>query len=628
MLLHHCRNKDFQHAKEIKAELDQQNFVYTPFVIVQLLDVSVASEDLKYSQQLFSQLKDSFPDFILDDYKILNYVALLVGKDQVDEAVKVFNEWSPRADRADDDFLEKNVWQILNAFSVKGNVELTENMWKLIIDKRCCRITSIILGPVIKVYLENNDLDNAVARFEEFAETYSCTPLRNLLFVKLIEKEDHKNLQKIFDLNVQIHGELNTLHDLAFSFIQCGKTAGALKIFKTPGMRGLQDRLDNYCRGLMKSSRLRELEDLISVTKNLFGTDRDKLYQYLIRGYYEAEDPKKALGVWTLMQEEDLCPSERTRNLLANIREFSEPVPFVVPDEQAKVSFAQMQEQIPTNARTGQVQIGGNRMAPESALQSSQTSERICSMVQYDKLDEALEIVHHCLDKKQHLLPQALKSVLNELARNGDVDRLEVLEPKLNTITKKTVHFNNVILQAHIYRGTHEEILLKLEMNVSETDLCPAGTFLFLLNRHPELLERVETLANKYTKHDYYGLLNSIWMHHFMNENYDAAHKIFEETPKLSAVLKFRGILNEASNIKHIPMLERLLQVVKRSQLPNESLAGIYEKMMDIQCVMQDTDGALKTLENAKKDGVENCIHPNIMLKVKTSLERSGHPMP
>lgn len=626
LMLQHCRNKNIKRVKEIKVELDKNNFVYSAAVLAQLLDVHVFFGDFEESQQLFSQLKELQIDFDIDDYKILNYVALLIAKDHVDEAMKILNEWVPtdrnhqghRRNHTNDEFLEQNVWRVLNACAEKGNVELTENIFKLILDKACIKVTNIMLGPIIKVYLQT-DLDKAVDRFEELSNAYSCTPCGHELLTKLIEKGDHKTLQRIVDRSTETHGELNTLHLLAYSFIECGKVDDARRIFQTPGMRPRQDRLDSYCERLLNLGQLRQLEDLISVTSDLSNVDKDKLYLYLIRGYYQAKDPKKALDVWTLMQEKDVCPSDETLIFLAKVlKEFNEPVPFAVPTEQAIA---------PPMMQTRQPQPG-NTLTPESALRLSQMATRVRFLLQDGNLDEALEMVNSLVDDKHHPVIGVFKSTLNELVKRGDIDQLKALEPKLNTTLRKHVSFNNLILRAHVCRGTHEEYISELETNVRDTTLCPAGGFIPLLEQHPELLDRVEHLAKEYTKYNYYRLLNSVWVYHFMQENYNAADKLFKETPSFAMTLNFRSILNRASNVQNVPMLERLLKVVKETKLPTTSFAPIYQEMMKIQCALQDTDGALDTLKKAKKDEVEYLIDEGVMQSLKTSLERNGQSMP
>jgi len=46
----------------------------------------------------------------------------------------------------------------------------------------------------------------------------------------LIEAEDASSLQRVTDLSSKVHGEINSLYDLVFAFVECGKIRQARKI--------------------------------------------------------------------------------------------------------------------------------------------------------------------------------------------------------------------------------------------------------------------------------------------------------------------------------------------------------------------------------------------------------------
>ncbi|MPC50910.1 Leucine-rich PPR motif-containing protein, mitochondrial [Portunus trituberculatus] len=43
-------------------------------------------------------------------------------------------------------------------------------------------------------------------------------------------------LQKIMDLSIQVHGELNSLYDMVFAFVECGKVQQARKLVEVSGL--------------------------------------------------------------------------------------------------------------------------------------------------------------------------------------------------------------------------------------------------------------------------------------------------------------------------------------------------------------------------------------------------------
>jgi len=48
----------------------------------------------------------------------------------------------------------------------------------------------------------------------------------------MIQAEDAVSLQKLTDLSTQVHGEVNSLYDLVFAFVECGRIRQARKILE------------------------------------------------------------------------------------------------------------------------------------------------------------------------------------------------------------------------------------------------------------------------------------------------------------------------------------------------------------------------------------------------------------
>lgn len=77
-----------------------------------------------------------------------------------------------------------------------------------------------------------NDLQGALAQFEECCQQYRMTPWKNELTCRLIQAEDADALQHLTDLSTQVHGEINSLYDLVFAFVECGRIRQARKILE------------------------------------------------------------------------------------------------------------------------------------------------------------------------------------------------------------------------------------------------------------------------------------------------------------------------------------------------------------------------------------------------------------
>lgn len=86
---------------------------------------------------------------------------------------------------------------------------------------------------------------------------------------------------------------------------------------------------------------MKELEQLVAVTRDLFDIDRDLMYYNLLRAYAKIGDVDRALEVWTSLQEENINPSDRTLRFLADfLKEQGREVPFVVPPNRSLPSVS------------------------------------------------------------------------------------------------------------------------------------------------------------------------------------------------------------------------------------------------------------------------------------------------
>lgn len=65
--------------------------------------------------------------------------------------------------------------------------------------------SNVLLGPSIKVHLRIEDLDGALAEFENCCKKYRSTPWKGELMKALIMKEDATRLQWLADLSTQVY---------------------------------------------------------------------------------------------------------------------------------------------------------------------------------------------------------------------------------------------------------------------------------------------------------------------------------------------------------------------------------------------------------------------------------------
>lgn len=168
---------------------------------------------------------------------------------------------------------------------------------------------------------------------------------------------------------------------------------------QTPGLRARGQRIEVACQRYLEEKRITELENLVKITKDVFDVDRHIMYEYLLSAYINAADPKKAVGLWTQMQEEDLLPKDDfLRKLAKFLAESNEPVPFSVPSTPEPVASDVV-------APVAQISRQRREPAPKSELKQPIKATEAPKAVpeKVAKLREALtaEDVDAALDAKQ-----------------------------------------------------------------------------------------------------------------------------------------------------------------------------------------------------------------------------------
>ena len=105
-------------------------------------------------------------------------------------------------------------------------------------------------------------------------------------------------------------------------------------MIQTPGLRARKDRLNLVCERYVEEKRVTELDNLVKITKGLFGIDRVGLYNHLLKAYIQTDDVQGASGLWNRLQEDGLRVSDSFLYELGQYLKGNdiEP-PFAVPPE-------------------------------------------------------------------------------------------------------------------------------------------------------------------------------------------------------------------------------------------------------------------------------------------------------
>jgi len=360
---------------------------------------------------------------------------------------------------------------------------------------------------LIAVHVVKNEIKEAVEKFEEICQKHRATPWKNELACKLIQAEDALNLQKITDLSTEIHGEVNSLYDLVFSFIECGRIRQARKILETPGLRTrTYNRFGTVCERYAEEGKPVILEGLVEATKDLNHIDRSEIYYNLLQTYIKDKSVDKCLELWTKMQEEDITASDALLIKLANfLKSENAEVPFVVPEAEKEKAQPKKKADQPKQKTEQQQKVKAEQPKPKviarpatneplsmfkndvkarndagieafisnpdnlslfGSMTTLEKSKVIEAFVKNGRLNDANKFVFEMLNEKVHPRLNIFRFYLNKLATSGDTDTMEQIGNLIDSELKKELSFDNRYCHSFVTQGKVGDYLKRLENNI------------------------------------------------------------------------------------------------------------------------------------------------------------------
>jgi len=226
---------------------------------------------------------------------------------------------------------------LLNVYSSKGDAEKVEEVFNALLANNLASTDQVNnLSPLVEVHLVKGDVTAAVAELERIARMFKKMPKKFDVTCRLIEEENVEAMQSILDTSIELFGEENSLYDLAYCFIHMNRRAQAKKLLETPGLSYQKDKIEYICTQLRESGNLNGLEDLVNLSKSIFGCDRDFLYHQLVSAFNE--DVDKVEDIWLQVQEEGHAPSDSLKIAIAKVfKHGGRNVPFEEPVEYLEV---------------------------------------------------------------------------------------------------------------------------------------------------------------------------------------------------------------------------------------------------------------------------------------------------
>nr|XP_021192971.2 leucine-rich PPR motif-containing protein, mitochondrial [Helicoverpa armigera] len=626
LLVAYIKENNVSKLNSYLDDLKTTNFELTPATLAQLFEFYCENDDIERADAYKKQLAEKDPEFVLNKYKIVLMAYALIRANRFNEAVE-YLKTNKLTEENPSFMLNSKCWQILNTLAEQKNEAQVKEMTSTLLDCNYIEPTNVILGPSIKVHILKDDIDGALKEFENCCKKFRSTPWKGELMKALIMKEDATKLQWLADLSTQVHGEVNILHDLVLAFVECGRLRQARRILETPGLQTRHRRLDDACQRYVEEGKSEYLEGLLEATKELSHIDRSNIFYHLLVTYCKANETDKALGLWTILQEEGEIPSDQFLSYLGqHLKSKNREVPFIIPDHKPVKTV---------NKKGDVVEKIVAKKEPQKPTKND-VSVHIETMIKDGQLSKAMDTAIKSIEHGVMPKSSVLKYLLKSLADEGNVEKIQQLGKYITDAQKRNVTYDDKLTKAIFARGAGSQhvdnLLLTIKSTKSEEELdvalrkFPRSGALADAIQDTELVTKCTQIAEIAAEKGKLLPANLIWMELLLAGKDKEADLIWSKWLVNAPVVMFRRLLQECHTRKQPELIEKMISTLRSNKhLSQASLGNAYSRLINYYLVENNSEKCEEILSEALKLGVKTeHLNKTTLTRLKGAVEESG----
>ncbi|TDG39432.1 hypothetical protein AWZ03_014147 [Drosophila navojoa] len=345
-LLQLCvRDGHLERALELQAKCDALRVQTSAGMLAAIFDLHIKLKNLPRAQQSLQRLQTTYPGFLVDEHKLIDYAALLVEKGQLEEAKELLQQRAAQHKITGGDYVIKNVWQLLtnvakmaanNSASASSSPTSTLEMFNFLRKLGYCQTHNALLGPVLREWLYRGDLDGAVAEFQRLAKRHNHTPLQFELLSLLVKlsngdetelarfpgttKESaQQHLVTVTSTVSRVHGAANMNSALLLALAESGTETQLRRLIINPEFRLNHELLLKNCEHLGQEGAVSTLLRLARGVRGLQRTiDEQRIYDMLLSQFTKTNNYEGALDLYERLEADDelKVSQEFIRNLV------------------------------------------------------------------------------------------------------------------------------------------------------------------------------------------------------------------------------------------------------------------------------------------------------------------------
>ncbi|XP_077295704.1 leucine-rich pentatricopeptide repeat containing 2 [Arctopsyche grandis] len=344
LLQKHCQLGNFNEAIAVLKKCEENKIYLSDGMTASVMDLYVKSNDLKNAEKYYHNLLKSQSNFDLDNFKIMDYTTLLVKNNRLQDAINILEKTAYKIRMKGGVSLERNCWRLLEAVATTISPTETEKMLSLLSRLGYCKISNILLGPVIRAHLLRSDIYGAVNEFVNCGNKYRKTPLKHELLTILVmgshdyqqvlkkkdtelslEKgiqmqKDYQNLLiQVQDTDKKVHGAQSARLALMAALAECGLTKPLRRYVINPSFAINHEDVNKQCLRFFQENKVIPLETLAECLEGVRNVERNEIYHFIIKIHKLNDNCDSAVSVWDKMIEQQIKPTKNTIDILISM---------------------------------------------------------------------------------------------------------------------------------------------------------------------------------------------------------------------------------------------------------------------------------------------------------------------
>ncbi|XP_028159068.1 leucine-rich PPR motif-containing protein, mitochondrial-like isoform X1 [Ostrinia furnacalis] len=346
LLQQYCRDGNLAEARKIAEKCQKEGVFLSAGMKAAIFDLHVKLGELDLAEIALADLNKTSPNFTLDEFKVIDFATLMVYRKKIEQAFELINEQSKKRRIVGGRSIAMNCWRLLDATAAHGTHLETIKMFDMLTSLRYCKPSNVLLGPLIRVHLKNDNLQEAVNEFVRLASKYSKTPLKHELLSQIMAKmgEGHseekflvneksngrfnKMAQTVLNIDKKVHGASDVQLTLIAALAEVGYKKTLRKLFLDPSVTFHPDALLRRCERFADERKVKPLETIAECANGVRRVPVQEVYDLMLDVYQREDDAQGALSLWTKMQESDAIPSQKfVSSICSMLKANHKPIP-------------------------------------------------------------------------------------------------------------------------------------------------------------------------------------------------------------------------------------------------------------------------------------------------------------